>query len=268
MEMNMFKDNQAESRQFDELLHRARRCLLKMHYDCGTGHIGGNLSALPSLLVLFHKVMKCGDRFVLSKGHAAGALYVSLWSSGRLDRRVLNTFHGEGIKLAGHPVAGWHPDITFGTGSLGHGLSLSLGLALGLHLQGATGRVFCLLSEGDLQEGSTWEAIAFGAQCRMSSLMALIDANGLQAFGRTEEVSSLEPLDGRLRAFGWEVRDIDGHDYQALVGALSQPHSAPCAVIMRTVKGYGVSFMEGRLEWHYLPLNEEQFKRAVGENVD
>jgi transketolase len=266
--MNASNDSKNEAGQFHHLLRRARRCLLKMHYDGKCGHIGGNLSALPSLLALLHKIIETGDRFVLSKGHAAGALYVALGSSGRLNQEALATFHGEGVKLAGHPVGGWHPDIMFGTGSLGHGLSLALGVALGLRLQGSTSRVFCLLSEGDLQEGSTWEAIGFGAHCRMSSLMALIDANGLQAFGRPEEVCLLEPLDERLRAFGWEVREIDGHDYQALVRALSQPHAAPCAVIMRTVKGYGVSFMEGCLEWHYLPLNEEQFKRAMAENAD
>jgi transketolase len=266
--MNRFNDNPNKARQFQDLLRRARRCLLKMHYEGGCGHIGGNLSALPSLLTLFHEVIEPGDRFVLSKGHSAGALYVALWSSGRLDQEALANFHGEGVKLAGHPVGGWHPDIIFGTGSLGHGLSLALGVALGLRLQGSSSRVFCLLSEGDLQEGSTWEAIGFSAHCRMISLMALIDANDLQAFGRPEEVSCLEPLDKRLRAFGWDVREIDGHDYRALFQALSQPHSAPCAVIMRTVKGYGVSFMEGRLEWHYLPLNEEQFKQALAENAD
>ena len=266
--MNTPDNSQAETVQFDALLRRARRCLLRMHYDCGAGHIGGNLSALPSLLTLFHEVIETGDRFVLSKGHAAGALYVALWSSGRLDQEALSTFHGEGVKLAGHPVGGWHPDIKFGTGSLGHGLSLALGVALALRLRGTAGRVFSLLSEGDLQEGSTWEAIGFSAHCRMNSLVALIDANDLQAFGRTEEVIRLEPLDERLRAFGWEVREIDGCDHRALVRALSQPHSAPCAVIMRTVKGYGVSFMEGRLEWHYLPLNEEQFKQALAENAD
>src|SRR5438105_390525 len=146
---------------FAETVRRARARLLQMHFESGVGHIGGNLSCLDVLMVLYHQVLRAEDAFVLSKGHAAGALYTALWSVDRLTDAELRQFHQDGTKLSGHPAPGALPEVPFATGSLGHGLSLAAGLALGKRLKAEPGRVFCLLSDGEWQEGSCWEALRF-----------------------------------------------------------------------------------------------------------
>jgi transketolase len=249
----------------DSLIRDSKLRLLRMHFEAGVGHIGGNLSALDAMMVLHHRVMRPEDSFVLSKGHAAGALYTTLWSQGRLSEEELSTFHRDGSRLAGHPDAGWHPGIGFSTGSLGHGLPLSSGLALGKRLRGDPGRVYCLTSDGEWEEGSSWEALMFAVHQRLPNLVILIDANGLQGFGTTRSISSLEPLAERFRGFGVGAVEVDGHDAAALEAVLAKAAGEPVVVILRTVKGHGVSFMEGKFEWHYLPLDEELYRRAVEE---
>jgi transketolase len=162
-----------------DLVRKARARLLRMHYESKVGHIGGNLSALDVLLHLHVRVMTRDDAFVLSKGHSAGALYVTLWATGQITDAELTQFHQDGTKLAGHPVARWHPGIPFATGSLGHGLGLSAGVALGKRLRREAGNVYCLLSDGECEEGSTWEGLIFARHHALSNLVALIDANGL-----------------------------------------------------------------------------------------
>jgi transketolase len=248
------------------LARRARARLLKMHFEAKIGHLGGNLSCLDALLVLYARHLRPQDAFVLSKGHSAGALYVALWAAGRLDEALLPTFHQDGTRLAGHPMAGWHPDILFSTGSLGHGLSQAAGLALADRLQGRDRRVACLLSDGEWQEGSSWEALIFAAHHKLDRLCALVDLNGLQGFGSTAEVASLADLEARLRGFDVDLQSLDGHDPAALEAALARPSDGrPRVLLLRTVKGKGVSFMEGRLEWHYLPLDAAQYARALAE---
>ena len=229
------------------------------------GHIGGNLSALDAMLVLHHGVMGDQDTFILSKGHAAGALYVTLWTTGELDDEALAGFHGDGSKLSGHPAAGWTPGIPFATGSLGHGLPVSAGIALARRLEGRPGRVFCLCSDGEWQEGSNWEALIFACHQRLDSLVVLVDVNGLQGFGSTVEVGGIANLRERLEAFGITTSECDGHDPVAIEAALAVQSPGPRAVLLRTVKGKGVSFMEGRLEWHYLPLDDDLYARACAE---
>lgn len=241
----------------------ARKRLLQMHYESKVGHIGGNLSALDATLYLFDTAMSEDDVFVLSKGHAAGALYIALWSVGLIDEADLSTFHKDGTRLAGHPVAKWHDRIAFATGSLGHGLGLASGVALGKRLRGEAGQVFCLLSDGECQEGSTWEAFLFARHHDLSNLTVLIDINGLQGFGTTTEVLSMGDLAHKVRGFGLDVEEIDGHSEDAIAGALARDTKGPRIVAMRTVKGKGVSFMENRMEWHYLPLNEDQYNDAM-----
>lgn len=249
-----------------ELRARARRRLLQMHYASGVGHIGGNLSALDATLLVFHEFLRDEDSFILSKGHSAGALYVALWSIGRLSDDALHTFHRDGTLLAGHPPCVGIPDIPFATGSLGHGLSLAAGTALGHRLQGSDVRVMCLTSDGEWQEGSTWEALIFACHQRLGNLTVLVDHNELQGFGSTTEVASMAPLWDKLAGFDARIDVIDGHDLDALRAVLAQPAEArPRIVVLRTVKGKGVSFMEGRMEWHYLPLNESQFQAAIVE---
>jgi transketolase len=248
-----------------ETLKKARKRLLRMHYESGAGHIGGNLSALDLMIALYHRVLGKDDVFVLSKGHAAGALYVTLWSLGRLTDGDLQEFHRDGTKLSGHPAANWRPDVPFATGSLGHGLPLANGIALGKSLQGLPGEVFCLCSDGEMQEGSTWEGLIFAAHRACLPLTVLIDANGLQGFGTTAEVSGLQLTADKFRHFGLAAEEIDGHDLDRLVEACPRRAPGPRVLIARTRKGHGVSFMEDRLEWHYLPMSEQQFLQAMEE---
>lgn len=247
----------------------ARRRLLRMHHDSGVGHIGGNLSALDGLLVLFHECLGDTDKFILSKGHSAGALYIALWSSGRLDEAQLASFHKDGTQLPGHPPIAGHKDILFATGSLGHGLSLAAGTAFAETLRNdrltPTPHVYCLTSDGEWQEGSTWEALIFACHHRLSNLTVLVDHNGLQGFGTTTAVASMAPLGDRLRGFGAVISTIDGHDLDAIRSACSARVDGVHVVVMNTVKGKGVSFMENRMEWHYLPINDAQLDIALAE---
>ena len=243
----------------------ARRRLLQMHYESGVGHIGGNLSSLDAMLVVFREFLREQDQFILSKGHSAGALYVALWSVGRLADDDLRRFHKDETLLAGHPPAAGIADIPFATGSLGHGLSLAAGTALGMRFHGSDAQVICLTSDGEWQEGSTWEALIFAAHHRLANLTVLIDHNNLQGFGSTTEVASMSPLWQRLQGFDIDIEVIDGHDVEALRTVLRRRSDRPRFVAMRTVKGKGVSFLEHRMDSHYLPLNDEKFRAAMAE---
>ncbi len=236
-----------------------------MHYESGVGHIGGNLSSLDAMLLLFHEYISPQDRFILSKGHSAGALYTALWSVQRLTDDDLKQFHKDNTLLAGHPPAQGIGDIHFATGSLGHGLSLAAGTAFGFRLRGGSGHVFCLTSDGEWQEGSTWEALIFAAHHRLSNLTVLVDHNGLQGFGTTADVASMSPLWERLRGFDVQLHLANGHDLHELRALLDRPADRPRIIVMQTTKGHGVSFMENRMEWHYLPLDEAHYGQAVAE---
>jgi transketolase len=244
---------------------QARRRLIQMHFESGVGHIGGNLSSLDAMLILFHEFLGVDDRFILSKGHSAGALYVALWSVGHLLDDDLKQFHKDQTLLAGHPPAAGIGDIPFATGSLGHGLSLAAGTALGMRFKGGGARVICLTSDGEWQEGSTWEALIFAAHHKLANLTVLIDHNNLQGFGSTADVASMSPLWQRLQGFDIDVEVIDGHDADAIRTALARGSDRPHFVALRTVKGKGVSFLENRMDSHYLPLNEERFRAAMAE---
>jgi len=252
-----------DTKKLSTLLATARRRLLRMHFESGVGHIGGNLSALDILMVLHHCVKQKDDVFVLSKGHAAGALYVTLWSLGVLTEDDLLQFHGERTRMSAHPAPGWIEEIPFATGSLGHGLPLAVGIALGKLLRNQPGRVFCLLSDGELQEGSTWESLIFIKQRQLAPLTIVIDVNGLQGFGSTKEVSGLELTVSKFREFGLAAREIDGHDLDTILDAIGTPSPSPQIILAHTRKGHGISFMQNRMEWHYLPLNEELYRRAL-----
>ncbi|MFH1227264.1 MAG: transketolase [Planctomycetota bacterium] len=248
-----------------EVIRRAKLRLLKMHFESGVGHIGGNLSSIDLLVYLYHKVLSADDVFVLSKGHAAGALYAALWTAGRLSEGDLQTFHKDKTKLSGHPPPNWIPEIKFATGSLGHGLPLASGMALGKKLKSRPGRVFCLMSDGEWDEGSNWEALIFAAHHKLDKLTLIIDRNGLQGFGATDQVANLEPLAEKFRAFGFLTDEINGHDINAMDSSFSGDIKGPRVIIARTVKGHGVSFMENKMEWHYLPVTEAQYKQAIEE---
>ncbi len=234
-----------------------------MHHESGVGHIGGNLSALDAMLVVFHEYLGPNDKFILSKGHSAGALYTTLWSTGRLRDEDLRRFHKDDTLLAGHPPAQGIDDIPFATGSLGHGLSLAAGTALGFRMRNAADHVYYMTSDGEWQEGSTWEALIFAIHHRLSNLTILVDHNELQGFGGTNEVASMAPLWDRLAGFDADIRTIDGHDPAALRECLDDVSGKPRLIMLRTTKGRGVPFMENRMEWHYLPLKADRYDEAM-----
>jgi transketolase len=253
------------------------RALRQLVLDCArranVGHIGSALSIADILAVLYGEVLRIPavdapdrDRFVLSKGHGALALYAALHLKGWLPAGDLHRYCGEDSLLGVHPD---HrvPGIDFSTGSLGQGLSMGVGAALAARLAGSSRRVFVLLSDAECNAGAVWEAIMFAAHHRLSNLVAIVDVNGQQACGYTRDVIDLAPLADRWRAFGWAVHDVDGHDAGALAAALSQqPHeSAPRVVLANTTFGKGVSFMERQIAWHYLPMSAEQYAAASAE---
>ena len=250
---------------FINIRKKAKERLLRMHYEAGVGHIGGSLSALDAMLYLHHYVMSGDDQFVLSKGHAAGALYVTLWSRGILQESDLCSFHKDGTLLSGHPPPGRLGGIPVATGSLGHGLPMACGMALARKLKSRPGRIFCLCSDGEWQEGSNWEALIFARHHHLSNLVVLVDVNGLQGFGSTRAVASMNDLGKHMEAFGLRTRELDGH----LEASLEQMHARSgedrWCYLLQTVKGKGISFMENRLEWHYLPLDEASYCQALAE---
>jgi transketolase len=236
----------------------------------GVGHIASALSVVEIVAALFSGVLRGlgsaapnRDRFLLSKGHAALALYAVLHLRGILAAQDLATYCADGTLLGVHPD---HrvPGIDFSTGSLGHGLSVGAGAALGARLRRWPSRAFVLLSDAELNEGSTWEAAMFAGHHHLENLIAIVDANGQQALGKTSDILDLEPLEDKWRAFGWYVLDVDGHDLRRLRDALEQePAGRPRCIIARTLAGKGVPFMERRVEWHYQPMNQEQYRSAL-----
>ena len=261
------------------LLHRrandTRIDVVRMIDHAGQGHIGGDFSVTDILTVLFNGVLRIDpadphredrDRFVLSKGHCAAALYATLASCGYFSPGELLTFMGPLSALNGHPNRNKVPGVETNTGPLGHGLPVAVGQALAAKLAGNDARVFAVMGDGEMQEGSNWEALMTGAHYQLDNLTAVVDRNRLQQGARTEETSSLDPLDEKLLAFGWELRIIDGHDYEQL-GAAFKPSSTgkPVAVIANTTKGKGVSFIEDRVEWHHKVPSKEQVVLALEE---
>ena len=235
-----------------------------MHFNANAGHVGGNLSCLDGMLVLFHHIFREGDRFVLSKGHSAGALYVTLWSLGKISDDQLATFCKDDSKLSGHPSSAGIPGLLFPTGSLGHGPSLSVGLALAAKKQKSGRSVYCLCSDGEWQEGSCWEALIFAAHQKMDNLTILIDQNRLQGFGTTDQVISCGDLQPRLSAFGANVLSCDGHDHEAILCALESATNRPKIILLNTVKGRGTLY-ENKMESHYLPLTLENYEFSMAQ---
>jgi transketolase len=238
------------------------------------GHIGSALSVADIIVALYSRVLRIHepvdpdrDRFILSKGHAALALYAMLFLKGWITEAELNTYCGDGSLLGMHPEHALR-GIDFSSGSLGMGLSFGAGAALAARLKGSGRRIFVLLSDAECNEGSTWEAVMFAAHHRLSNLTAIIDLNGQQAFGYTDQVLSLRPMAERWRAFQWDVHETDGHSVEAVARALAGMDVSagrPHVLIARTVFGKGVSYMEGRIRWHYLPMSDAEYRQALQE---
>ena len=248
---------------FVKTLRETKLRMLKMHYDAQVGHLGSNLSCIDALMTIYHHALKDDDQFVLSKGHSAGALYLTLWSLGKISEETLCTFAKDGTSIPGHPSGDNIPGLLFPTGSLGNGLSLSAGLALSKKLKKKNDLVFCLCSDGEFQEGSTWEGIIFSAHNKLDNLIIMIDQNGLQGFGSTHETVSFSDLTSRLESFNAEVQNVDGHSPTQILRSLSKIKKNKLNVILlNTTKGKGLH-NEGKLECHYLPINKAEYLEAV-----
>jgi transketolase len=250
-----------------------RRLILEESRRANVGHIGSALSIVDIIVALYTRVLRADppddpnrDRFVLAKGHAALSVYAALHLLGRLDRAELATYCANDSLLGVHPshaLAG----IDFSTGSLGQGLSFGIGAALAARLQRSDRRVFVLISDAECNEGSTWEAAMFAGHHQLDGLVAIIDFNGQQALGHCADVLDQSNCAQRWRAFGWQVREIDGHDPAAIAAALSRNGEArPLAVVAHTVSGRGVSFMQGEVRWHYMPMSDSEYRQALAES--
>jgi transketolase len=249
-----------------DILHQSRRA--------GVGHIGSALSIADLVAALYSGGMRVSDpdapdrdRLVLSKGHAALALYAALAHLGWISRDQLDTYCADGSMLGVHPERALR-GIDFSTGSLGQGLALGAGAALAARLQGSDRRVFTLVSDAECNEGSLWESVMFAAHHGLGHLVAIIDLNGQQALGYTSDVLSMEPMHERWEAFGWDARRVDGHDVAGLLRAIDHldTHSGrPHVLIARTTFGKGVSFMQSQIRWHYLPMSEDEYRQALAE---
>jgi transketolase len=264
----------------DDLVDLARRIRLhavRMTHRAGSSHVGSSLSMAELLAVLYRRILRLApdtaqsldrDRLVLSKGHACAALYAVLAECGYFPLDWLESFYTDGARLAGHATANAIPGVEVSTGALGHGLSIACGMALAAKRDGNPCRVFALLSDGECDEGSTWEAAMFAPHHRLGNLTVLVDYNKIQSLGHVRDVLDLEPFGAKWSAFGWVVREIDGHDTRAIEAALRKlplEPDKPTCVIAHTVKGKGVSFMEDKLLWHYRTPQGEEYQRAVAE---
>lgn len=257
-----------------------RRRDLQMVVDAGNGHIGGDFSATDILATLYFGVLRVDparpddpqrDRFILSKGHCAGALYTTLAHRGFIPLDELHTFMAPLSRLNGHPDRNKVPGVETNTGPLGHGLPVGVGAAIGAQIDGARWRTFVLTGDGELQEGSNWEAAMTAGHRGLDRLTVIVDRNRFQQGDATESTVRLDPLADRWRAFGWAVTEVDGHDHAALLDLFNRlplEPGKPTCVIAHTVKGKGVSFMEDRAEWHHKVPTREQLASALEELRD
>lgn len=254
-----------------------RKATFSMVAKAKGGHLGSAFSIIDILTVLYFRILKINlknpkdinrDRFILSKGHAASALYVTLAQKGFLKPGLLKNFLKDGSIFGVHPSSLDIPGIEFLSGSLGHGLCVGVGMALAAKHDRRKYKVYVLISDGECDEGSTWEAILSAAHFKLDNLVVIVDYNKIQAFGRVEEVMGLEPFKDKWKAFGFAVCEVDGHNPAQLISALENVpfvDNKPSAIIAHTIKGKGVSFMEDKIAWHYLTPNDKQLKIAIKE---
>lgn len=254
-----------------------RKCVIEGTYNAASGHPGGSLSIADIITYLYmyklhvdpkNPTMEDRDRFVLSKGHTAPALYGALALKGFFPVEDIKTLRKPGSHLQGHPSLGKTPGIDMSTGSLGQGISVAVGMALGAKRKKASYRVYAVLGDGEIEEGQVWEAAMFAAAKGLDNLVAVVDNNNLQIDGTIEEVNSPYPIDEKFAAFGWNVIQIDGHDFDQIDAAFTAAEACkgkPTAIIAKTVKGKGVSFMENQVGWHGKAPNAEQYQQAMDE---
>jgi transketolase len=265
---------------FDEnsrkLASLVRKHVIRMTHSSGASHVSSSLSSVDILVILYEYILNTRpeiikdpkrDRFILSKGHGCAALYAVLAEKDFFPIQWLEDFYVDGSKLLGHATFGV-PGIEFSTGSLGHGLSVSCGMAYAAKYDNLNSRVFTLLSDGECDEGSTWEAALFAPHHKLDNLIAIIDYNKMQALGSTRNVMELEPFVDKWTAFGWAVKEVDGHDHSILKSSLREVpfcSGKPSCLVAHTVKGKGVSFMENEIKWHYRSPDENETRKALME---
>jgi transketolase len=255
-----------DKKSFIDHVYSIKKRFLSMYKAANAGHIACSLSCAEILTFLRFFWMDEPDTLIVSKGHTAAGLYSVLAEAGMITEEDIKTFYKDGTYLGAHPPVNRIKGIPFATGSLGHGLSISAGRAFASKLKKEKRLFFCITSDGELDEGSTWEAALFISHHKLNNLIWLIDRNNIQGFGRTEEVMALEPLATKLKAFNFNVIEADGHSYESLTAAKKSCSSEmPNVVICKTAKGQGVSFMENTVDWHYLPMNDEQYQKALAE---
>lgn len=265
-----------EIMQLQETARTIRARILTVASQSGCCHIGSSLSPVDLLVALYFRVMRIDptqpqdpqrDRCILSKGHGALGLYATLETRGFFPASHLDVYGKDNTVLAVHPVHGSAPGIEATSGALGHGLPMGLGLALAARHDSAPWRTFVVLSDGECDEGSTWEAAMLAGHLRANNLVALVDYNKSQGFGMTKDVIDLEPFTTKWESMGWEVREVNGHDFTEIVTALESPRltDKPLVLIAHTVKGKGVSYMENTVDWHYKNLKPEDLAAAVAE---
>ncbi len=276
MKENFVKSREERTKRLEEIALKIRRHIIRDIYEAGSGHPGGSLSATEIITALYFHIMRHDpknpkwenrDRFVLSKGHCCPALYAALAESGYFDVKELLTLRKLGSRLQGHPSM-ITPGIDICTGSLGQGLSIAVGMALGARLDSRLYRVFVLLGDGELQCGEVWEAAMAAAHYKLGNITAIVDRNRLQIDGNTEAIMSLEPLPFKFKAFGWHVKEVNGHNFNGIIDAIEKGFKIkgkPKVIIAHTTKGKGVSFMEGSVAFHGKPPNDKQFKIAMKE---
>lgn len=267
-------------RKMEELARRIRRDMLTLAHESKTPHIGPALSCVDILTVLYAEIMKTDcdhplmphrDRFILSKGHGALALYTCLFHMGFLSREALFSYCENGSPLAEHPLVNKFPCIEFSAGSLGHGLAVGIGMAMASRLNREDYKVFVLMGDGECNEGSVWEAAGFASTRKLDNLIVIVDHNKLQATDRYEKLSGGYDLTQVWRSFGWETREVDGHDVAQMRKIYTRSFlktGKPKVIIAHTVKGKGVSFMENDLEWHYRWPDARDLEKALGELTD
>ena len=264
-------------RNLEEKARGLRQRIIKMIYKARASHIASAYSVLETLIYLYDSVLKVNpknskgvnrDRFILSKGWAASALYAVLADKGFFNMKELDSYCMNGSKFIGITTMSGVPGIETTTGSMGHGLPVGAGMALAAKKTKKDYRVFVVISDGELDEGSTWEAIFFAGHNRLDNLILVVDYNGWQSFGRTKDILNPEPLSDKFKAFNWETIEADGHNFISLEKAFKKiplKKGRPTAIIAHTTKGKGVSFMEDRNEWHYKYPNKQEFEKALKE---
>lgn len=271
--------NESEIKELEEIALRVRRNIIKMVHAAKSGHPGGSLSGADILTVLYKKCLNIPsewdkskdfenrDRFILSKGHASPLLYSVLAECGMIAQEDLLSFRQFGSKLQGHPAKGYVDGVETSTGSLGQGISIGCGVAIGLKLDKNPAKVVVYTGDGELQEGSCWEAFMQASHRNLDNLIVIIDRNRLQIDGDTEKVMGLDNLGAKLQAFGWETLEIDGHDFNQVYDAYNKAKKSdkPFAIIANTIKGKGVSFMENQAGWHGKAPNDEEFNVAMND---